>query len=131
MAFVLWVLMCGGCAFFFNSPSGSVASKGVRNFTVMKEITRLSVRVKSYETQVIHDDFIDGSSNSYGLTMLAIIAPDHLSGRELNVIHSMPLMDRSIWMAIGKECVVEVEGWLLDNPDIDVPPESIKVISCM
>lgn len=60
----------------------------------MKEVIRLSACVTSYESQGFHDDFIDGSSNYFGLTMLAIIAHDYLNGRELNVIHSTPLPDR-------------------------------------
>lgn len=116
-----------GCSLSKLNPDESAVHKE-RDNSMTRERIRLNVQVVYYRPHAIHDDFIDGTSQSFGLTILMIIEPAAFNGRRLSIVHARTPSDGSIWTEVGKEHVIEMEKWAIEIPKLYIPPESIAVI---
>ena len=116
-----------GCAGSHHASAG-VEVRSERSNVMATEKIRLTAKVSEYKPHAIHDDFIDGTSHSFDLTMLTIVDPEDLEGRQLSVVHAKTPLEESIWTKVGQEYVIEIDKWVLNEPGIDLSPESVNVI---
>jgi hypothetical protein len=90
--------------------------------------TRLTTRVASFRPGAIHDDFSDGSSQSFDLTVLDVIAPAPFAGRQLQIAHDSKPGPGSPWMAVGRELRIDVSARVFADPDALIPPAAIALL---
>jgi len=95
----------------------------------VNEKLSLAAEVTSFRPQAIHDDFADGVSKSYDLTLITIIESGAYRGAQLKVVHSSDSAPESMWTSVGKRCVITIETWLLDVDDADmlIPRQNVEM----
>jgi hypothetical protein len=96
---------------------------------MVNERLKLTVEVTSFRPEAMHDDFLDGTSMSYGLTMLTIIEPASYKGQQLTIVHSSTPAPDSIWASVGQTCVIEIDKRLLADSAILIPPGAVTVVA--
>lgn len=87
----------------------------------------IAVEVTSFKPQAIHDDFADGVSKSYDLTLLTIVEPGAHRGATLQVMHSGDSALEPMWTSIGERCVVVIEAWLLSDAEMLIPRQNVEM----
>ena len=97
--------------------------------SIMNEKINLKVAVAKYNINAINDDFVDGKHSSYDLTILTILEPKTYNGINLQVVHGITPSSPSFWTEVGRECIIEIDKWLLSDPEILVPREKI-IMKC-
>lgn len=116
-----------GCSSMAHARQAENDRSGL-NETMKRDTIKLAVEVSFFKPEAMHDDFVDGTSASYGLTVLTIVEPGKYAGKRLRILHTKTPPNDSIWVKVGQRCVVEVEEWLLNDPGTLVPPEKVSVI---
>lgn len=110
-----------GCA----RPTQKTSAKQVG--PPMNEHMNVRVVVSEFKQGAIHDDFNDGSHRSYDLTILTIREQGAFNGLKLQVVHGTSPPSGSPWVAVGRECILEVDQWLLSDPEMLVPREELSL----
>jgi hypothetical protein len=93
----------------------------------MNERMNIKVVISEFKQGAIRDDFSDGSHMSYDLTILTIREQGPYHGVRVQVVHGTNPPSGSPWTAVGHECVLEVDPWLLSDPEMLVPREELHL----
>ncbi len=123
---LLWTL--SGCVGGAQMPSPAPNANHVGG-NAMKSRVELNVEIVAFRKQAIHDDFADGTSNSYDLTLLKVLDHGARFGTSLNVIHPAGVVHDPIWSSIGRQCKVKIDSWVIDEKEALIPASSLEV-SC-
>ncbi len=102
-----------------------------RGKRMQSELVKLGVEVSTYQPDSLHDDYIDGTSRSYDITTLTVIAPSRIKGRQLSVVHAVTPAADSIWVEVGRRYVVEMDSTLACASGVDLNPDAITILSIM
>lgn len=117
---ILVCLITAGC--FFSGAEKKMCVP--RDVCEMNESIRLKVIVSKYQTEAVHDDFLDGTSRSFDLTVLQILEPNDRMGQILNILHHEKPMPNSNWTATGQKFTVDIKKIYL-NSSIDLRPDFV------
>lgn len=110
-----------------NQVPHRTGSEGVPDGGVVSAKISVTAEITSFQPNAIHDDFADGVSVSYDLTVLTIQEPsDHL-GVQLKVISPSDALPESGLISVGDRCAVEFDEWLLSDKEILIPRRDIEI----
>jgi len=89
---------------------------------------QLEVLVAKYISQGMHDDFSNGVSKSYDLTILEVINPKDLRGTRLTVMHEVVPEGDSIWVDVGRVCFVATYEWIARGSVAGITPNLVEFV---
>jgi hypothetical protein len=125
-AFVL-ISVLGSCDLrpgMSDKGSGLLRGGGVED---QGKIT-VAASISQYKSEAVYDDFSDGTSASYDLSVIKIIEPKKYEGIELSVLHDVPASPESVWFKTGAVYLFELDEEIIGKQGITVNSESLTVV---
>jgi hypothetical protein len=75
----------------------------------------IEAEVRQYVAKAMADRFDDGSFAAYDATLLHVISPEPLSGREIRIFHDAPVPEGSPWRQAPGTVRFDVDEGLLHD----------------
>lgn len=85
--------------------------------------------VTSFHAQGMADDFADGTSRAYDLTVLTVREPAALAGKAVRVMHDEPAPEGSVWRRVGARHTFEVDREAIGNDAVTVNAAAVEMVS--
>ena len=77
----------------------------------------------------MHDDFVDGTSKSYDMTVFEAMEPAAYKGVRLRVANEHIPGIEPIRVEVGKKYRIEVSTRSLKNPRTFISPDNVRILS--
>lgn len=84
--------------------------------------------VTSFHAQGMADDFADGTSRAYDLTVLTVREPAALAGKAVRVMHDEPAPEGSVWRSVGSRHTFEVDPEAIGNDAVTVNAAAVRQV---
>ena len=124
---LLLVAAFSGCDRYSNvGEKGSGLSQG--ESVERQGKIRIVARISRYQSEAVFDDYADGTSAVYDLSVLEIIEPKKYKGVELSVVHDAPAAPDSIWFKSGAVYSFELDEDVIGKREIRINAQSLKLV---
>lgn len=84
--------------------------------------------VTSFDAQGMFDDYADGTSRVYDLTVLTVREPAALAGKTVRVMHDEPAAEGSVWRRVGAVHTFEVDREAIGNDAVTVNAAAVRQV---
>lgn len=81
-----------------------------------------------YQSEAVFDDYADGTSAVYDLSVLEIIEPKKYEGVGLSVEHDSPASPDSIWFKAGAVYSFELDEEVIAKRETRINAQSLKFV---
>lgn len=125
---VLALLLLAGCA-ESPAPVAPAAALAQPAPVTANGKVRVVAEVTAFHPQGMFDDFADGTSTAYDLTVLTVREPADLAGKTVSVVHDTPAPEGSIWRVVGAFATVEVDRTAVGNDAVTVNAAAVQLIN--
>lgn len=117
----------GGCDLHFGVSGDTPGLSRVDGVKDRGKIT-IVASVSEYKSEAAYDDFADGTSAAYDVSIIKIIEPKKYEGIELGVWHDVPASPGSVWFKTGSIYLFELDEEIIGKQGITVNSESLTVV---
>ena len=90
---------------------------------------RVVAEVTAFHPQGMVDDFADGTSAAYDLTVLTVREPPGLAGKTVSVIHDTPAPEGSVLREVGAFAAFDVDRSVIGNDAVTVNAAAVPLIN--
>ena len=124
---VLALLLLAGC---LESPAPGTPAAALPQSApaTANGKVRVVAEVTAFHPQGMADDYADGTSAVYDLTVLTVREPADLAGKTVSVMHDTPAPEGSIWRAVGAFATFEVDRSAVGNDAVTVNAAAVPLI---
>ena len=84
--------------------------------------------VTSFDAQGMFDDYADGTSRVYDLTVLTVREPAALAGKTVRVMNDAPAAEGSVWRRVGSQHTFEVDREAVGNDAMTVNTAAVTLV---
>lgn len=121
------LLAIGGCENDQNLAKKSAYSHGGGQVGAVGKI-RIVARVSKYLSDGYYDDYADGSSFVYDLSVVEVIEPKKYKGMKLRVLHDAPVLPGSVWLGAGNVLSFMLDEDLIKEKGVVINAASLAVL---
>ena len=105
-----------------TAPTQPAPTPDVGNIQIVAEVT-------AFHPQGMFDDFADGTSAVYDLTVLTVREPADLAGKTVSVMHDTPAPEGSVWREVGAFATFEVDRSAVGNDAVTVNAAAVPLVN--